>query len=140
MWTQSVDEILDRLKSFKNLKTDTQLAEVLGVKRTVVSNWRHRGNVPSKILLAFCEKEHINPGWLFAGIGAPEGETGHRSKLRAKIDAVAADHPLVNEIIDELLELEEEDLRRILDVIRERKSLREMQRLVQEMQKGYKGK
>lgn len=138
MWTTTADAILDRLKSLKDLKTDTQLAEVLGVKRTVVSNWRHRGNVPLKPMLAFCEKERINPGWLFAGIGTAEGETGCRSSTRAKMDAAVAAHPLLDEIMDELLDLEEEDLRRVLDLVRERKSFREMQRLMQEMQKGYK--
>jgi len=64
---RTIEEILDKIKELKGLKTDTDLAEFFGVKPQTISTWRKRKTIPYDLLIAFCEKEDWPIGWLIAG-------------------------------------------------------------------------
>lgn len=60
-------EILDEIKRQKNLKSDTELAELFHVSPSTVTNWRVRNSTPFDAIVSFCEKEGINLSWLLTG-------------------------------------------------------------------------
>jgi signal peptidase I len=57
---KTVNEILDRIKILKNIKTDTELATLFSVKPNTISNWRKRNTIPYKHIITYCEKENID--------------------------------------------------------------------------------
>ena len=59
--------MLNELKKYLNLKTDTELAFYLGVKPNVISNWRKRNTFDAELILTKCE--NINSTWLLTGKG-----------------------------------------------------------------------
>lgn len=60
-------KILDRLKEALSLGTDTELANLLGVKKATISNWRNRNTIDFPLLFSICEQ--INIDWLLTGEG-----------------------------------------------------------------------
>ena len=64
---RTLDEILDKIKELKGLKTDAALAEFFKVKTSTVATWRSRGTIPYDMIIAFCEQENIPVGWLLSG-------------------------------------------------------------------------
>lgn len=60
-------EILDNIKSLYNLKTDTQLAEKLGVKSQTISTWRNRNSIDIELIYSKCE--FIDGNYLLSGKG-----------------------------------------------------------------------
>lgn len=69
MKTFSSDEVLNRLKEALSVGTDTELADLLGIKKATLSNWRNRNSVDFLLVFSFCE--HINIDWLITGRGNP---------------------------------------------------------------------
>ena len=67
MKTQSVNDILDRLKSALSLNSDQDLANALQVSKAAVSNWRKRNSLDYDRVFSICE--HINLDWLLTGHG-----------------------------------------------------------------------
>ncbi|MDG5767916.1 helix-turn-helix domain-containing protein [Balneolales bacterium ANBcel1] len=59
--------ILDRLKQALNLQTDSQLADYLEVRPTVIANWRRRDRVNTSSILSKCES--LNVHWILYGTG-----------------------------------------------------------------------
>jgi SOS-response transcriptional repressor LexA len=71
----NIDNILERLKNAKKIKTDTDLAELLGVKPNTVSGWRARKSIPYELIISFCDKEGVDVDWVFkGGAGGTEEE------------------------------------------------------------------
>lgn len=64
---RTVNEILDKIKQIKGLKSDAGLAQLLNVKPSTVANWRARKTLPFENIVAFCEDENINISWLLTG-------------------------------------------------------------------------
>lgn len=62
-----IEEVLGRIKEAKNLKTDTELASLLGVKPNTISGWRARKSVPYDLIVSICEKENLDLDWILAG-------------------------------------------------------------------------
>ena len=60
-------EILDRAKLAFDISSDVQLAELLGVKKSTLSNWKSRNTIDYAALFTKCE--HINIDWLITGDG-----------------------------------------------------------------------
>lgn len=60
-------EILDRAKEFLGIKTDTALAERLGITQSAPANWRRRGSINLSLVLSACEG--VNYNWLLTGEG-----------------------------------------------------------------------
>ncbi len=60
-------EILDRAKVALNVTSDMQLAELLGVNKSTLSNWKSRNSIDYGVLFSKCK--HINYNWLINGEG-----------------------------------------------------------------------
>ncbi len=59
--------VLNRFKNAKNINSDKELAEVLGVSKSTLSNWIARDSLDYDLLFSFCE--HTNLEWLLTGRG-----------------------------------------------------------------------
>jgi len=64
---RSAADIIARLKHQLQLATDADLAVVLGVSRTTLSNWRVRNSVPLARLQRICRKAGIPIDYLLTG-------------------------------------------------------------------------
>lgn len=65
-------QILNRAKTAFNISSDVQLAEILGVSKSTLSNWKARNSIDYTILFTKCKQ--INLDWLITGDGSPEKE------------------------------------------------------------------
>lgn len=64
-----VDDILRRIMFATNLKTQTQLADVLGVRRAAITDAKRRKSIPAEWFLKLCRLYQLNPVWLESGFG-----------------------------------------------------------------------
>ena len=64
----SKEEILNRLKQAYNIQKDTELASLLGVSKSTISNWISRNSIDYDRVFSLCE--HINIDWLLTGRGS----------------------------------------------------------------------
>lgn len=62
--------VIERMKRALGLKTQSALAEVLGVRRAAVSDAKRQGRIPSEWLLKLCRSHGLNPYWLETEEGA----------------------------------------------------------------------
>ena len=69
MKTFSSDDILNRLKTALSVGTDTELADLLGIKKATLSNWRNRNSIDLPLVFSVCEQ--VNIDWLITGRGTP---------------------------------------------------------------------
>lgn len=67
MKTISSNDILNRLKIALAASTDKELADMLGIKKATLSNWRARNSIDFSLVFSYCE--HINLNWLLLGEG-----------------------------------------------------------------------
>lgn len=68
----SSDEVKERLKITLNIKTDRELAEVLGIAPPSVSNWKKRNTIPYDVCVEVATKHDVSLDWLILGLG-PSG-------------------------------------------------------------------
>lgn len=68
MNTFSSQEVIERLKNALSISTDTELANVLGVTKATVSNWRSRNSFDVQLLHTKCS--HLNLDWVLTGRGS----------------------------------------------------------------------
>lgn len=59
-----VAEIIGRLKMVYRVRTDIQLATVMGIQRENVANWRRRKTVPVEILARAHDERAVDLNWL----------------------------------------------------------------------------
>lgn len=59
--------ILNEIKSYLNIKSDTEFANFLGIKPQVLSNWKSRNTFDIELIYTKCEK--IDANWLLTGEG-----------------------------------------------------------------------
>lgn len=76
-YKSGVSEIIERMKRALDLKTQSALAEVLGVRRAAVSDAKRQGKIPSEWLLKLCRSHGLNPYWLETEKGAKYIEQDH---------------------------------------------------------------
>lgn len=62
-------EIYDRIREITNAPTQVELAKVLGIRQSSISDAKRRGSIPSEWYLTLFEKFGLNPDWLKKGIG-----------------------------------------------------------------------
>lgn len=67
MKTFSSKEIIERLKIGMELSSDNALADILGVSKTTLSNWKSRNSLDFPLVFSLCE--HISLDWLLTGKG-----------------------------------------------------------------------
>ncbi|MBQ4132533.1 MAG: helix-turn-helix domain-containing protein [Desulfovibrionaceae bacterium] len=58
------DEVFDRIKLATNTKTQVELAEVLGIRQSSISDAKRRNSVPADWYMKLFEKFGLNPDWL----------------------------------------------------------------------------
>ena len=78
-----------RAKQALGLKTDTELAQILGVKHNTLSSWKKRGNIDLVSIVALCNK--VNMDWLIFGRGemtCEGGESGVVEKIVTLLEAM----------------------------------------------------
>ncbi len=63
----SFDETFKRIQLATNTKTQMELAEVLGIKQSSISDAKRRGSVPADWYMKLFEKFGLNPHWLKQG-------------------------------------------------------------------------
>ncbi|MCK0203733.1 LexA family transcriptional regulator [Ornithobacterium rhinotracheale] len=59
--------IINEIKSHLNIKTDSDLADFLGVKQPTISTWRKRNSIDYDLIMTKCN--NINGHWLLTGEG-----------------------------------------------------------------------
>lgn len=59
--------IINEIKSYLKIKTDTDFASFLGVKQPTVASWRKRNTIDYDLIIAKCNE--INANWLLTGKG-----------------------------------------------------------------------
>ncbi len=74
------DEIFDRIKAATNTRTQVELAEVLGIRQSSISDAKRRNSVPADWYLKLFEQYGLNPDWLKFGQGPMylKGEGGYQ--------------------------------------------------------------
>ena len=63
----SKQDILNRLKEVYNIQKDIDLANLLGISKSTLSNWVSRDSLDYDRVFSKCE--HINIDWLLTGRG-----------------------------------------------------------------------
>ncbi|MBI3755761.1 MAG: hypothetical protein HY265_06345 [Deltaproteobacteria bacterium] len=66
---KSMSEIIDTIRSLKNLSTDTEVALELGLKPKTLAVAKLRNSIPYNELITFCSKEKVVLDWLLTGEG-----------------------------------------------------------------------
>lgn len=74
MKTQDIDEatfaeIMGRIHSITNTRTQVELAEFLGIGQSSISDAKKRRSIPSEWLLKLYWEKKVNPGWVIFGRG-----------------------------------------------------------------------
>lgn len=65
----SFDQVFERIKSATNTRTQVELAEVLGIRQSSISDAKRRNSVPADWYLKLFEQYGLNPDWLKIGQG-----------------------------------------------------------------------
>ena len=63
------DEQMERIKLITGKRTQLELADLLGVKQSSVSDAKRRGKIPSGWLVMLMRYKHANPDWVLTGSG-----------------------------------------------------------------------
>jgi len=63
------NEQMERIKLITGIRTQAELADLLGVKQSSISDARKRGRVPSGWLVTLMRYKHANPEWIATGKG-----------------------------------------------------------------------
>lgn len=61
---------LDRFFEAAECRTQTELAEFLGIRQSSIADAKKRGRVPAEWLLTLWRKKGVNPDWVLTGQGA----------------------------------------------------------------------
>ena len=70
----SKQDVLNRLKEAYNIQKDIDLAELLGISKSTLSNWVSRDSLDYDRVFSKCE--HINIDWLLTGRGSMQKSEG----------------------------------------------------------------
>lgn len=76
-------DFFDRLVSATDIATQTDLAQVLGVHRSAVTQAKTRDAVPQKWVLQLSRKLSLSADWLEFGTGTPKTEIEGRARLKS---------------------------------------------------------
>lgn len=67
--TSAFDEQMERIHLVTRTRTQAELAEFFGVRRSSVSDARRRGNIPAEWLVAILLARNVHPEWILTGNG-----------------------------------------------------------------------
>lgn len=71
--------IINEIKTHLNYKTDTELAEFLGIKQPTISTWRKRNTIDYELIIAKCND--IDANWLLTGEGSMLKKHTYKSSI-----------------------------------------------------------
>lgn len=71
------DEVFERIKLVTNTRTQVELAEVLGIRQSSISDAKRRNSVPADWYMKLFEQFGLNPDWLKKGNGPMYLRTEH---------------------------------------------------------------
>ena len=60
--------ILNEIKKYLNIKTDTEFANFLGIKQNTLSSWKARNSIDYDLIISKCD--YLNANWLLTGEGS----------------------------------------------------------------------
>ena len=63
------DEAMARIHGATQTRTQIELAEILGIRQSSISDAKRRNSIPDGWLIALYDKYRINPDWIRAGTG-----------------------------------------------------------------------
>ncbi|ALV24946.1 putative protein, putative phage repressor [Campylobacter iguaniorum] len=66
---KTIDEIFGRLKYHFGVKTDKELAEVLGLPYKTLDSWKFRNRMPKSRIIDISTKENLPIEWILNGEG-----------------------------------------------------------------------
>ena len=64
-----ISQIVDRIKFYKQLQEDEDVARLLKMSKTALSNHKSRKTIPFKQLFLFANNENLSLDWLLTGKG-----------------------------------------------------------------------
>jgi hypothetical protein len=67
--TYDFDQAMARIKEVTGKRTQVELAALLGIRQSSVSDAKRRGSVPADWLLTLVSKTGTNPAWILTGKG-----------------------------------------------------------------------
>ncbi len=70
------EEALERIKKATGARTQVQLAEVLDVRQSSISDAKRRCSIPAEWFLKLYRSHGLDPDWLSEGTGAPYIDSG----------------------------------------------------------------
>lgn len=113
MDTKQFEEAMDRVKEVTGCRTQVQLAEVLDVRQSSISDAKRRHSIPAAWLILLLAKYNVNPLWITNGAAEPKfrilsdehGEAVNVEELREQVRAeikAKMDNPRAEELIHRL--------------------------------------
>ncbi len=104
----TANDILDRIRQACEIKTNTQLAEVLGISQTSVSKAKTKGHIPSDWIVAISHKYGISADWILYGTGPKKLSMRDNDDL-AKSQEVGREDKDIRALMDENRDLLKEN-------------------------------
>jgi len=72
------ESFFERVTAATQIRSQTELAAVLGINRSAITQAKKKGTIPANWVLGLSRKFGLNPDWLEKGIGDPkENKIGH---------------------------------------------------------------
>jgi len=84
------DKIVERIKSFKGIRYDIDVAELLGMTQSAFAERKRRNSLPFQELIEFCDNEGVPYDWLLDGRGS-DPNAGDFAKVNVYAMAGAGD-------------------------------------------------
>ena len=90
MMSHRFASFFDRVTAETGIRSQTELAAVLGINRSAITQAKKKGNIPAGWILGLSRKFGLNPDWLEKGIGRPKQGSAGQDDEFAKIPKVNA--------------------------------------------------
>jgi phage repressor protein C with HTH and peptisase S24 domain len=65
------ESFFDRVTAATQIRSQTELAAVLGINRSAITQAKRKGTIPASWILGLSRKYSLNPDWLERGTGEP---------------------------------------------------------------------
>ena len=90
MTSHRFGSFFDRVTAETDIHSQTELAAVLGINRSAITQAKKKGSIPAGWILGLSRKFGLNPDWLERGIGSPRKDSACQDDEFAKIPKVNA--------------------------------------------------
>lgn len=100
-------DVFARLYKATGCSTQVELAKILGIGQSSISDAKRRGSIPSEWLVKLLERRRINPEWIIYGEGSvlldPVEETEGRPHVIKIVEVRPPENCSSQELINELV-------------------------------------